>query len=189
MLANMHYYCHLSSGSCVDTTNLQLYSLQQAAACWNELVDLGVNRVIDATPHPKEQLAFILNCLGLSLSQLLGQNCPSPEKEKMGQPGDLLSAVLERDSIDKTTKRRLNSTFKDFMSYYGAVRHFGINKGEENYQKLDRLTVKKLDLFRRMTIEIWDIVLAMYRNDEENEIEIETISEVVQFSELVQHSY
>ena len=117
--ANMHYYCHLASGEGhIDRTNLQLYSLQQAATCWNELInDMVAYSTIYAVPEYRERLAFILSCFGLSLSQLLGQNCPSPEKERMDQPGNLLSAVLNRASVDKTKKQRLNRSFHDFLSY------------------------------------------------------------------------
>lgn len=190
--ANVHYYCHLASGGGhIDSTNFQLYSLQQAARCWNELIDdMIAYSTIDIVPEYKERLAFILCCFGLSLSQLLGQNCPSPEKERMDLPDKLLGAVLNRASVDKTKKQRLNHTFNDFLSYYGAVRHFGTNKGEGNYRKIDRLTVEQLDRFRRMAIEIWDLVIAMYRNNKENDIEeFKSISDVVQFTELVQHPH
>jgi hypothetical protein len=164
--------------------------LQQAARCWNELIDdMIAYSAIDTVPEYRERLAFILSCFGLSLSQLLGQNCPSPAKERMDKPGNLLSVVLNRASVDKTKKQRLNRTFHDLLSYYGAVRHFGTNKGAENYRKLDRLTVEQLDRFRRMAVEIWDLVIAMYRNNKENDIEeFKSISDVVQFNELVQHS-
>jgi hypothetical protein len=184
---NMHYYCHLASGGGhIERTNLQLYSFQEAARCWNELVDeILAYSTIDNVPEYRERLAFILSCFGLSLSQLLGQNNPSPEKERMDQPEQLLSTLLNRTSADQTTKRHLNSMFKDFLSYYGAVRHFGANKGEENYRKLDRLTVELVDRFRRMTIQIWDLIIAMYRKNKQNEIEeFQSIAEVVQFNEL-----
>jgi hypothetical protein len=165
--------------------NLQLYSLQQAANGWNELIDIVTDRGVDRVEHLSERLAFVLSSLGLSLSQLLGQNCPSPERDKMDESGDLLNMVLNLASTDRTTQRRLNRTFRDFLSYYGAVRHFGRNKSEENYRRMDHLTLRKLDQFRRMTIEIWDVVIAIYRNDKTNDIdEFRSISEVVPFEEL-----
>ena len=80
----MKYFCYIDSEDNLST-NLQLYSLKKAAEVWNELVDdvnkTGVEGVINLT----ERLTFILNCLGLSLAQLVGQNCPSPNKSKMDQ--------------------------------------------------------------------------------------------------------
>jgi len=186
----MSYYCHLDSSENLENTNLQLYSLQQAANGWNELVDVVANRGIDSVDHFRERLAFILSSLGLSLSQLLGQNCPSPEKDKMDQPGDLLGNLLTRAYVDRITRGRLNRTFQDFLTYYGAVRHFGENKNEQNYRTVDQLKLGELDRFRLMTIEIWDVVIAMYREDQENDLgEIRSVSEVVWFRELAEQSH
>jgi hypothetical protein len=82
--------------------------------------------------------------------------------------------------FDRTLQKRLNRTFKDFLSHYGAVRHFGKNKDEKYYFMPDQLTLKKLDRFRRMAVEIWNVVIAMPGN----EIEFRSISEVVKFKEL-----
>lgn len=178
----MRYYCHLDSPPSVDKTNLQLYSLQQAAGSWNELIDTLSDPTIE---HNTERLAFILSCLGLSLSQLLGQNCPFPEKQKIDQPGVLLGALLKRASIDRTKRRHLNTTFKSFLTYYGAVRHFGKVESEANFRKDDQLTLEKLDQFRQMTIDIWDVVIAIFRKDKENELdEFRSISEVVEFDKI-----
>lgn len=39
-----------------------------------------------------------------------------------------------------------------------------------------------LNRFCRMTIEVWDVVIAMYRDDDQNDLrEISSISELVQF--------
>ncbi len=83
----MAYYCHLYSELDLEHTNLQLYSLKKAADGWNELLDAVEESGVEQVNHLTERLAFILSCLGLSLSQLIGQNCPSPDKERMDQPG------------------------------------------------------------------------------------------------------
>lgn len=183
----MSYYCHIDSSENPEHTNLQLYSLQKAANDWNELIDLAADRRIDPDDHFKERLVFILSCLGLSLSQLLGQNCPSPEKEKMDQPGGLLNTLLIRADVDRIKRRRLNRSFQDFLLYYDAIRHFGENKNEQNYRTVDQLTFRRLDRFRRMTIEIWDIIIAMYREDPKNDIDdFRSISDVVWFKDLAE---
>ena len=183
----MRYYCHLDSAGDLEHTNLQLYSLKKAADGWIELLDAVKEYGVERVDHLTERLAFILSCLGLSLSQLIGQNCPSPNKEKIDQPGDLLSTLINRTNTDRTTRRRLNSIFRDFLAYYTAIRHFGKNKDEENYRTVDRLTLAELNRFRRMTIEIWDLAIAMYRQDEDNNLEeFSSVTEVVWFKELAE---
>src|SRR5713101_3627049 len=143
----MRYYCHLATDG-VDSTNLQLYSLGQAAMCWNDLAeDRARYPSTERIPYYTERLAFILSCFGLSLTQLLGQNVPSREKKKMDHAGDLLTALLARASVDRTTGSSLISVFRDFLSYYNAVRHFGSSGDGEKYRKLDELTIKHLDRF------------------------------------------
>jgi hypothetical protein len=167
----MSYYAHLDSILRLESTNLQLYSLKKAACEWNEVIDLIINDGIGHVDHLKERLAFILSCLGLSLSQLLGQNCPSPEKEKMDNPGILLGKILKDNRVDRTKRRWLNNAFKDFLLYYDAVRHFGENKDQQNYRTIDQLTLKRLNRFVHMTVEIWDIIIVMYRKNPKNKID------------------
>ena len=176
----MAYYCHLDSANRIDGTNLQLYSLEKAATEWNELLDL-INE-----PYPLnansvvERIAFIINCLGLSLSQLIGQNSPSSNRGRIESPSKLLPKVLEEIS-DKTTRERITDEFNDFLVYYDAIRHFG--KVKQN--SVDKLTIEKLDFFRKMAIEIWDIIISKYRQDEENEIDdFASISEIVYFESI-----
>ena len=187
----MRYFCHLDSSKDLEHTNLQLYSLKKAADAWNEMLDAISNVGLNNVDHLQERLAFIVSCLGLSLSQLLGQNCPSPDKEKIDQPGDLLSNILNRTNADRTTKRLLNSTFKDFLRYYGAIRHFGRNIDGRNYEIVQELNISKLDHFRKMTIKIWDIVISIYRQDSENEIDahISSVADIVFFKQFAEQKH
>lgn len=182
----MNYFCHLDSSGDLEHTNLQLYSLKKAADAWNELLDGVTDTGLDGVDHPRERLTFIVSCLGLALSQLMGQNCPSPDKEKIDQPGELLSNILNRTSVDRTTKRLLNSTFGDFLKYYGAIRHFGRNLDDKNYEVVRKLTISELDRFIKMTIQIWDLVIGIYRQDKENEIDddVSSVSNIVSFNQL-----
>jgi hypothetical protein len=178
----MKYYCRIDSSNNVEDTNLQLYSLRKAANEWNELADLVKK---DGVDYLTERFTFIINCLGLSLSQLLGQNCPSPDKKEMEMPGKLLSSLLNCPSVDRLKRKGLNREFSDFLNYYSAIRHFGKVKDDMNYKSIDELTLVKLNHFRSMTIEIWDTVISMYRQDDENDIgEFSSISEIVYFEEL-----
>lgn len=184
----MNYFCHLDSSGNLEHTNLQLYSLKKAAEAWNELLDAVKNVGLKDVDHLSERLAFILSCLGLSLSQLLGQNCPSPEKDKIDQPGELLSRILKKPSVDRTTKRLLNSTFQNFLEYYGAIRHFGRNIDDKNYEIVQRLNINELNRFRKMTIQIWDLVISIYRQNKENDIDdyISSVTDIVRFNQLAE---
>jgi hypothetical protein len=173
------YYCRLESPPDAVSTNLQLFSLNQAAKYWDDLIVLDANAGIQNVEDGSERIAFTLTCLGLSLSQLLGQNSPSPETDKIKSPAQLLGVLLRKALIDPTRRKLLNSTFIDFLSYYDAARHIGKTKDEKQYRRLDELTLSELDRFRQMTLEIWDVILAMPGN----EIDFKSISEVVKFKE------
>jgi hypothetical protein len=181
----MTYYCRIDSSLDLEDTNLQLYSLQKAADEWNSLIKLINNNGINDVKYFKERLVFITNCFGLSLSQLIGQNNPHPDKEVLGQPGDLFSNLLNQSNLDRITKNRLNKAFRDFLTYYSDIRHFGIVKEDRKYKSIDKLTIDKLDSFRRLTIEIWDIIISLYRKDEKNEIEeFTSISDIIYFDNM-----
>ena len=176
----MTYYCHLNSDNSIGDTNLQLHSLRKAAENWKELVD-EVNEVgVERVDFFKERLAFITNCFGLSLSQLIGQNSP-PSNNRMDPLSKMFPNLLNGTDLDDVTKEELKRDFEDFLNYYDAIRHFGKVK----YKSMDELTLYKLDNFRNMTIRIWNLVISKYRNDEENEIEeFSSISEIIYFEEL-----
>ena len=174
------YYCHSSSPSTEFDTNLQLYSLRKAADEWNNLVKLI--DVLDRG-HQLERFTFILNCLGLSLLQLMGQNSPSPDKNKIGGPEKLLNTLLAKKDIDRNTRHYLKNEFKDFLKCYNSLRHFGLNKEEKNYRTIDLLTMEKIDQFCLMTIKIWDIVIKKFKEKDRNRIEISSVAEVVRFAD------
>jgi hypothetical protein len=185
----MSYYCHLSSPTSINDTNLQLYSLLQGANDWNDLVSLIEKGEVGGVDHLKERLVFILSCFGLSLTQLLGQNIPSPDKDKIDHPKNLLDDILARSNIEKRRRDYLKGTFHDFLGYYDTLRHFGKNRNEQKYRQIDELTMKELKRFRDMTIEIWNVVIAMYKNDDENDLGgITSVTEVVWFYDLPEQS-
>lgn len=177
----MNYYCHLDSSLSFNDTNLQLYSLQKAADEWNELINKA-NVVGDKNvDFLKERLVFIINCFGLSLSQLIGQNSPSSDKKWIGSISKLFPLLLKGTDADDSTQEKLINVFEDFLIYYDAIRHFGKAK----YKSVDYLTIAKLDHFRSMTIKIWDLVISKYRQNEENKIEeFSSIGEIVNFLEV-----
>jgi len=176
----MAYYCHLDSANRIEGTNLQLYSLEKVAEEWNALLDFANEPDSLNTNSLAERIAFTINCLGLSLSQLIGQNSPSANGNRIPPPSILLPNLL-REITDDETLEKLIGVFNDFLVYYNAIRHFGNVK----HTIVEELTLDKLDYFRRMTIEIWDIIISKYRQDNESELEgFTSISEIVIFENI-----
>lgn len=176
----MAYYCHLDSANRIEGTNLQLYSLEKAAEEWNLLLEFVNNPDSYNTNSKVERIAFTISCLGLSLSQLIGQNCNSENSNRIPSPSVLLPNLLQ-EITDNETIERLIGHFDNFLIYYNAIRHFGTIK----HSIIEELTLEKLDNFCRMTIEIWDIIISKYRQNNESELEgFTSINEIVFFNDI-----
>jgi hypothetical protein len=181
----MHYYCHCFSPTTFHDTNLQIYSLKQAADNWNALAALiKENDDVNSIPHYWERIFFILCCFSLSLIQLLGQNSPY-KKEKVDDPQPLLHAVLKDCNVEKYERKRIGNTFDSLIRYYNALHHFGESIDEQQYNIVDTLTLQQLDKFRIMTIEIWNIIIAKYKKDDENDLkEIRSVTDLIDFEDM-----
>lgn len=162
------YYYHLDS--CGEDTNLQLFALRKAHIEWN-LLEKDYKECGEETENLKERLVFIVSCLGLSLSQLLGQNAIIA-KEKLDRPDTLLACLLNKSSYDKEHKRLLNRNFNVFIQYYDACRHFG----KPVWKKIDSLKYEKVQQFMKTTLDIWNAVIKQYREDS---IEADDISDIL----------
>lgn len=163
-------------------TNLQIYSLKQAAQYWNALVNdidaTGEENVTDLT----ERAVFILSSLGLSLTQLLGQNWPIPDKSRHNTPGEILGLILKCSHLDKNEIKRLNKGFADLLDSYGSVRHFGENKDLANYASVDDLSITKLKGFVKLALDIWDTVISIQNGNDVNDLaEWRTVKSKVHF--------
>ena len=79
-----YYSLYTSTGSLPANNNLQLYSLKQAANSWNPLVIEFMALGEDGVHALKERQTFVVNCLGLSLSQLLGPKFTLSRQAKNG---------------------------------------------------------------------------------------------------------
>ncbi len=173
------YYCHLSSPTTISDTNLQLYSLYEAARCWNKLIELlsGDNY---GEGHIKERQVFTLNCFGLSLTQLLGQNAPPSNKGKIDSPKILIKRIFKHYHITQDKQDYLNKAAEDFFNYYDKLRHFG----KQYYKFTDELTLETLNQFRSTTIDIWDTMLAIFKKNKKNELDaITSITQIVWFND------
>lgn len=180
----IYYYCRCSSPATPEDTNLQLYSLRKSADNWNNLVDSIEKQGVADVAELKEKLAFILNSLGLSLGQLLGQNFSSSDEKRVDDLKILFKNFLDRTNVDKNVRSHLTSVFNKFLPYYDSLRHFGLIK----HSIIDQLTVEKLDQFRRMTINIWDVVITFAKENDKNYIGISSVTEIISFKEY-KHCY
>jgi hypothetical protein len=186
-LSKMNNYCIAGSPSiefqCENDINLQLYSLQKAAEDWNDLIYLiEKTQGVDVNQR-KEKLVFILCCFAISLSQLLGQNSPSPDDRKIDGPEKLLEKFITKHNVDDYERKRLVKQSKKFIKYYNAAHHFGLNRGNKQHKIIDQLTVEELDKFRYITIKIWDDVIKLIENGK-----IKSIAEFVFFADLPNNS-
>jgi hypothetical protein len=83
-----HYYFIDSNG---EDTNLQLYSLKQAKLYWADLErDLAESEEVE---HFHERCVFVICTMGLSVSQLLGQNNPQPN-ERVPPPSTIFNSLV-----------------------------------------------------------------------------------------------
>ena len=180
----MNNYCIAGSPSiefqCENDINLQLYSLQKAAENWNELIYSIKQRTQSGDVNlRKEKLVFVLNCLGISLSQLLGQNSPSPDNVRIDDPRKALRKILSENKIDGEKRDLILDQFAEFVKYYDTGRHFGLNKDRQKYRIIDQLTLEKLDHFRCTAITICDIINKLFENGKNK-----SVSELVYFADL-----
>lgn len=169
------YYCHLDSSG--TDTNLQLYSLNRAYVEWTSLRH-EYKKYGNDTENLKERQVFVVSCLGLSLSQLLGQNARMI-KEKLDQPDALLAAFLNESVYDKNKKRALNKKFASFIQYYDACRHFGRDKGDTKWKTVESLNFTRVECFMQTTLDIWNAVIGHFRTDH---IDFEDIKELLPYS-------
>ena len=152
-------YCEIDSSGC--STNLQLHALLQAHRHWENLKaetgGLSEARI-------RECAVFIVSCLGLSLSQLLGQNDPKTRQRTSGgvpSPKKLFGRVLR----GRPGHAALEPTFTDFMQYYDDCRHFG----QPKYGRIDTLDLPTCGRFVEMTLDIWDAVVHRYREEHDGD--------------------
>lgn len=179
----MNYYCIAGSPSiefqCENDINLQLYFLQKAAEDWNDIVYSINHGQRPEVNNRKERLVFILCCLAISLSQLLGQNSPSHNGARIDTPRQLLNKFITEHDIDERERDNIAEQCRRIFDYYDAARHFGLNKGNEKHKLIDQLTIEELNQFLHMTIKVWNLVISLMDNGK-----VISVDEVVYFADL-----
>ncbi|TGQ12131.1 MULTISPECIES: hypothetical protein [unclassified Mesorhizobium] len=147
-------------------TNLQLYSLVQAQRYWNGLVADHLERK-DATEDLIERCVFIVATLGLSISQLLGQNDPAPRAGRIAAPKDIWRRFASRHNVvDVSTVE-----FDQFIDIYDACRHFGVSPDDFAHARLEPLDLDATRRWYELAHRVWFEVMKALRADPQNVIE------------------
>ncbi|SNR89085.1 hypothetical protein SAMN05192560_1610 [Methylobacillus rhizosphaerae] len=158
----MHRYYFIDSSG--EDTNLQLYSLKQAKIHWADLQrDLSD---ADQVEHFHERCIFIICTIGLSVSQLLGQNNPSPD-ERVPSPRKIFASLVDRHALDPELKLK----FKEFIDTYDQCRHFGLTNDGSRHWQVSQVTLDKTRELYEFGLMVWDTVIGIFRRDPQNELD------------------
>ena len=156
-----HYY-HLDTSG--EHTNLQLYSLKQAMKYWNEL-QRDVAAYGEDALQVRERCVFVLANLGLSISQLLGQNNPNPSA-RVPYPIELVDAFVEEHGLDPQIK----TDFERFNYFYNGCRHFGLSTNGTGYSRVDQLTLPVAKECYTLGLDLWRAVISAFKQDPRNDL-------------------
>jgi len=121
----------------------------------------------------------VIDLLGLSLSQLLGQNLSSSSEQRVPFLRDLWGRFMDVARIPKECKARLDNKFKEFMPLYDACRHFGISK----HEKIDSLTLEATAGHVELVFDIWDALLDHFRTDDNAALEFHSVRDILDKNE------
>ena len=155
------YYFIDSSG---EDTNLQLYSLKQARYQWTALQDdLSAG---DEVQHFHERCVFLICTIGLSVSQLLGQNNPKPSA-RVPTPKSIFDSLVDRHGLDA----KLKDKFKEFIDTYDHCRHFGLTNDGSRHWQMSQVTLNKTRETYEFGLLVWDTVISIFRRDPQNELD------------------
>ncbi|MDN3523080.1 hypothetical protein [Halomonas ramblicola] len=157
----MHRYYFIDSNG--EDTNLQLYSLKQAKLYWAALEhDILESAEVE---HFHERCVFIICTIGLSVSQLLGQNNPEPDS-KLPSPSKIFDSLVDKHGLDPSLKDQ----FKEFIDAYDHCRHFGLTNDGSRHFQVSQVTLDKARKFYGFGLLVWETVVDIFRRDPESEL-------------------
>ena len=158
----MHRYYFIDSSG--EDTSLQLYSLKQAKLQWAALQDdLSAG---DQLEHFQERCVFLICTIGLSVSQLLGQNNPEPSG-RVPSPKSIFDALVDRHRLDPALKIK----FKEFIDTYDHCRHFGLTDDGSRHWQVSQVTLDRTRETYEFGLLVWDTVIGTFRRDPKNELD------------------
>ena len=151
------YYVAQTDG---DHTNLQLFALMEAKRVWRDAVDYFNAYGEDA--GLTEMCVFAIASLGLSVSQLLGQNDPKPV-EKVRMMGDIFPDFAAAYGVVLPTVDQ----FKKFNNTYNGIRHFGATSRQgEGHKRVNDLTFALADELFEIGVRVWYAVVGVHADSE-----------------------
>ena len=156
-------YYHLDTSG--EDTNLQLYSLKQAMTYWEQL-ERDLEQHGEDAPNVRERCVFVLSNLGVSISQLLGQNNPNPSG-CVPYPRDLVAAFVDKHELEPEIKTK----FDRFNYFYNGCRHFGLTTTGKGYDRIDQLTIAVARECYEFGLELWRTVISVFREDPESDLD------------------
>ena len=155
------YYLIDSNG---EDTNLQLYSLKQAKLYWAALTnDLAQGRDVE---HFHERCVFIICIIGLSVTQLLGQNNPVPGN-RVPSPSKIFESLVDEHQL----AHELKDQFREFVDTYDHCRHFGLTSDGSRHWQVSQVTLEKTRKLYEFGLFVWSTVIGIYRRDPHNELD------------------
>ena len=158
----MHRYYFIDSSG--EDTNLQLYSLKQAKLHWAALQsELSGGDEVD---HFHERCVFIICTIGLSVSQLLGQNNLAPD-ERVPSPKHIFDSLVDQYGLDPSLKLK----FKEFIDTYDQCRHFGLTNDGSRHWQVSQVTLDKTRELYEFGLSVWDLVIGVFRRDAQSELD------------------
>jgi hypothetical protein len=98
--------------------------------------------------------------LGLSISQLLGQNNPAPGRT-IPSSTVLLRKFVELHGLDRSILKR----FARFTYFYDGCRHFGISESGIGHRRVDELTFEATKECWDIGMEVWLQVLEVFERE------------------------
>lgn len=158
------YYSLNSSGSEI---NLQLFALRQAIYFWRALKFEVEEKAEDEVDFYRERCVVIVDLLGLSVSQLLGQNNvddPPRKGDRIPSPGHLWKRFVENTPASGELRPRGNDVTQ-FFNAYDRIRHFGTSDGDWVYDEINQLDFPTTTRHLRTAAAIWRSIVAARRDE------------------------
>ena len=158
----MQRYYYIDSNG--PDTNLQFYTLKQAKIYWDALTtDVASSNEVDDF---HERCVFVVNTVGLSVAQLLGQNNPVPEKGRVPSPIHIFGTLVDANGLDQGLKKQ----FKEFIDAYDHCRHFGLTDGNVRHFQVNEVTFDKTRKLFEFGLFVWETVISIYRREPNNDL-------------------
>lgn len=153
-------------------TNLQLHSLRQAWRLWK---NLQPKKDFLRSSRITERCVVIIDLLGLSISQLLGQNLSSSLKRRVPSLINLWNSFLGMDRLPKEKKKKIDNRFQEFSAFYDDCRHFGVSK----HDKMDKLTFEAPAGYVELSLDIWDAVCDYFKASDHAALQFRSVRDIL----------